>query len=265
VTLLHLVLSFMAAGSVAGLAWRARSLNRSGAVAATILGGTITATAGWATGTVLIAFFVTSSLLSRFTGRFRPNQGRNVARGSNRDALQVFANGGVALLCALAWALWREDWLLGAFAGSLATAAADTWATEIGAFSTTRPRLITSLKPVERGVSGAISLLGTGATIAGAVVIAATSALLLDFQLDSNRTLFAIAAAGIAGSLTDSLLGATIQVHYSCPRCNELTERTLHRCGTPTIHARGLAPVTNDTVNITAIAAGALIAAVLIG
>jgi uncharacterized protein (TIGR00297 family) len=265
VTLTHLLVSFLAAGVVAIIAWRVRSLDRSGALAATVLGGAITASTGWEGGAILIAFFVSSSLLSRTTSRLRPEQGRNVKRGSRRDAKQVLANGGVALVCAMAWSVWETDWLLGAFAASLATAAADTWATEIGAFSKSRPRLITTLKPVARGVSGAMSLLGTAATVAGAAFIAIAAVMLLgELNAGSLQVFFAISAAGVIGSLADSVLGATIQIHYHCPTCDELTERTIHRCGTPATYARGSALFTNDTVNLTAIVVGALTGALLL-
>src|SRR5438093_5230732 len=46
-------------------------------------------------------------------------------------------------------------------AGALAAAAADTWATEIGAFSPFAPRLITSGRQVPRGTSGGITVLGS--------------------------------------------------------------------------------------------------------
>ena len=261
----EVVLSFAAAGIFSALAWRFHSLSLSGAVAATLLGGTVTAAGGWRSGALLIAFFVTASLLSRVTGQLRPAQSGNVARGSNRDAWQVVANGGVAMICALGWWWIERDWLIGAFAASLATAAADTWATEIGAFSRSRPRLITSLRPVDRGVSGAISILGTAATIAGAVTIGTIAALLLGGDVSSSARLFlAVAFAGIAGSLIDSLLGASVQLQVRCPTCNEITERTVHRCGTPTEYSRGLRFLTNDTVNLFAIIAGAAIGALIL-
>jgi uncharacterized membrane protein len=68
---------------------------------------------------------------------------------------------------------------------------------------------------------------------------------------------------GTAGSMIDSLLGATIQVQYHCPACNERTEKRIHRCSTPTIQTGGISLVTNDLVNITAIIAGTAIGALL--
>jgi len=133
---------------------------------------------------LLLAFFVLSTLLSR--------------RGTARNERQVIANGGIAALAALA-----GNWTW--FAGALAAATADTWATEIGSHSRTLPRLITDGSRVPAGTDGGITLLGTAGAIAGAWFIAGLSSLL------GQRSLVAIAAAGVAGMTIDSLLGATVQ------------------------------------------------------
>jgi uncharacterized membrane protein len=66
------------------------------------------------------------------------------------------------------------------------------------------------------------------------------------------------ALAGLAGSLVDSLLGATAQAVYWCAGCAAPTETPVHgRCGRPAEHARGWAWVTNDVVNALATGAGA--------
>jgi len=265
VTLINLALSFTAAGSVSMLALRVRALAPSGFVAATIVGGVITACGGWQWGVLLLAFFVSSSALSRITHRRRPDQGLDTVRGARRDAWQVLANGGVALACALLWWLTGRDWLITAFAASLTAAAADTWATEIGAFSRHRPRSITTMRPVERGVSGGVSPLGTAAALLGALLMAMFAAFLLDHP-NATRTeaIIGVGIAGFAGCLIDSLLGATLQVQFRCPKCNLFTERRTHRCGTATHYARGVAWLNNDVVNISAILAGALIGALFV-
>jgi uncharacterized membrane protein len=66
--------------------------------------------------------------------------------------------------------------------------------------------------------------------------------------------------AGVGGALVDSLLGATVQAVYLCPRCDVLTEAAVHpTCGTRSVHQRGLKWMTNDAVNLLATAAGAII------
>lgn len=138
---------------------------------------------------LLLAFFVTSSLLSR--------------RGTARNERQVIANGGIATLAALA-----GNWLW--FAGALAAANADTWATEIGSHSRTRPRLITSWTPVAAGTDGGLTLLGTAGGIAGAGLIAGLS-VGLGPRGSGLGLAMTVTVAGIIGMLLDSLLGATVQ------------------------------------------------------
>src|SRR5438093_5464504 len=118
----------------------------------------------------------------------------------SKDAKRApsLANGGVAALAALAgsWA---------AFAGALAAATADTWATEIGRYSRKPPRLITTGKPVAAGTDGGMTLVGTVGGIAGAAFMAALAFLF------EPRVAVAVAVAGVFGMLLDSLLGATVQ------------------------------------------------------
>jgi uncharacterized protein (TIGR00297 family) len=264
VSLVVWFVSFSASTAIAFGAYRARALSLSGALAAMVVGGLITASGGWRAGALLVGFFVSASLLSKVTERYRPEQGRNVARGSRRDAWQVIANGGIATLCAAIYGLTDEPIFLVAFAASLAAAAADTWATEIGAYSRRRPRLITNFAPVPRGTSGAVSPLGTAATVAGALAMAVLAALLLGGEAGGQvRMMIAVALGGVAGSVIDSLLGATVQVQFTCPACRERTEARIHRCGTPTVQTRGFTIVTNDVVNISAIIAGTLVGALL--
>ena len=164
-----------------------RWLTSGGVAAALAVGGATLWGVGWRGFGLLLAFFVSGSLLTRGGGR--------------RNARQVLANGGVAAVAALlgAWA---------AFAGALAAAAADTWATEIGARSPTAPRLITSGAPVPRGANGGITLLGTAGGVLGAAVMGGLTWVLGPHDL---RLAAVVAAAGAVGMLIDSLLGATAQ------------------------------------------------------
>lgn len=170
-------------------------LTAAGAAAALAVGTATVWGLGWRGSLLLLAFFVSGSWLTRGGGR--------------RSAAQVFANGGVAAVAALAGS-WP------AFAGALAAAAADTWATEIGALSPTPPRLITSGAPVPRGANGGITLLGTAGGVGGAAVMGGLAVLLEPRAVGPasghpGQLAVAVAVAGVLGMLIDSLLGATVQ------------------------------------------------------
>jgi uncharacterized protein (TIGR00297 family) len=148
------------------------------------------------------------------------------------------------------------------FAAALAAVNADTWATELGVLNPTPPRMITNLgKRVEKGTSGGVSFFGTLASLLGAFIIALPAAVFAD----NWSLLLLISFAGLAGSLFDSLLGATVQAMYYCPTDQKETEKhPLHTCGTQTIHIRGWKWLDNDWVNFACGAFGVVVALLLI-
>jgi uncharacterized protein (TIGR00297 family) len=220
-------------------------------VAAWLVGSAVLAGTGWQGGAVLAAFFVSTNLVSRGAPRpvgFDP-------KGDRRDHRQVLANGGVAAAAAL---LGRHHEALGLWlvTASLAAAAADTWATAIGARSTALPRLILDGRPVAPGTSGGITLLGTVGGAAGALSIATVGALAAGIP----ALLPVGALVGFGGMVLDSALGAGLQGRFRCPRCAESSEWSRHRCGAVTIHEGGLPWLDNDGVNLASSAAAALAA-----
>ena len=246
----------LVAGAIAALARRSRSLSTSGALAA-IAVGTLCAAAGWPWAALLIAFFVTSSLLSRLGAPRKEARTEGiVAKGGERDAVQVVANGGVFGIAALGsivapWWGWMP-----LAAGALAAATADTWGTEIGTLAASRPRSIISLRPVPPGTSGGVTIAGTAASVAGAAFIGVI-ALVLGWP---PAAAWGALVGGVAGSLADSVLGATVQARRWCDRCDEGTERRVHSCGSVTRSAGGLGWLDNDAVNVGCALAGAMVA-----
>ena len=260
----QLFLGFILALVIALLAYKVKSLDRSGAIAATIEGTLIFGLGGLEWAILLLAFFVSSSLLSKMFNSRKKKLKEKFDKGSRRDAMQVLGNGGLPALFALFHfffpdALWT--WL--GFAAALAAVNADTWATELGVLNASRPRLITNLKiKVEKGTSGGISVVGTLAALAGAALIALLAALFTPKGV-FLPIFFLVTVAGFLGALFDSYLGATVQAIYYCPVCKKETERhPEHLCGTQTSYARGFNWLTNDWVNFACAAVGILVALV---
>jgi uncharacterized protein (TIGR00297 family) len=209
---------------------------------------------GWSGGAVLAAFFVSSNLVSRVA----PAPRQTDAKGERRDAWQVYANGGPAAFLALSASsdIELRFWLMTA---SLAAAAADTWATSIGARSRVPPRLLWSGQPVPPGTSGGVTAIGNLAGIAGAAIVAGTAAFFArDAALFAAGTLI-----GFLGMLIDSLIGGRLQGRFWCVRCDQPSEWRVHRCGSRTAWKAGVVWLNNDGVNLIATAvAGALALAV---
>jgi len=258
-------LGLLFSSGVALLAYRRRSLNKSGVVGAIASGTVITGMGGWSWGFTLIYFFVSSSLLSHFREREKADAAEDkFSKGSQRDIVQAGANGGLATLCSLIYGFsssGRARLLMrAAFSGALAAANADTWATELGVLSASPPRLVTTWRRVAPGTSGGVTLLGSAAAALGAV----TAGFFFWVMQGCRRSLAALPimalCGGMAGTFFDSLLGATVQAMYCCPLCQAETERRIHRCGTATTLVRGIPWMNNDTVNFLATACGAGVA-----
>lgn len=270
-----LILGLVLSAAVAGLAYWRGSLALSGAVGAVVVGTLVFGLGGWVWGVLLVLFFVSSSALSHFKEPEKATAAEKFEKGHQRDLGQVLANGGLGAMIAALSALVPEAlvpqmlWFF-CFVGVMATVTADTWATELGTLSARPPRLITSGRAVEVGTSGGISGLGVAVSLAGGALIGLAAGACGSLAGLVPPTIAAVllmtligAVSGLAGSLADSLLGATVQQIYYCDVCGKDTERRVHRCGNPTRPLRGWPWMNNDLVNLLSSLAGGVLAAVL--
>jgi uncharacterized protein (TIGR00297 family) len=270
--LLRLAGGFALSLLIGGIGYRRGALSNNGVAGAVIVGTLIFGMGGWEWGALLIAFFISSSVLSFYRSRDKEGLAEKFAKGHRRDLGQALANGGMAAALAVLSKLFS---LLGAgqggilwfvaCAGAMAAVNADTWATELGVLSSHPPCLITTGRQVEVGTSGGITWLGTTASLGGALFIGLLGGLgALSVRLDwagAGVLLLAATVGGLVGSSFDSLLGATVQAIYWCDTCHKETERKVHRCGTETRLRRGWPWLGNDVVNFAASVVGALVAA----
>lgn len=246
---------------VAGLAYWRQWLAPSGVVGALIVGTLTMGFGGWLWGVLLGIFFVSSSALSHYKEeQKRQTAAEKFDKGSRRDFMQALANGGVGALIAVLHVLVPSPLWFAFFVGVMGTVNADTWATELGTLSRRPPRLITTGRVVERGTSGGVTVLGTAVSFLGGLLIGAVAGL--------GSAPWWLAAlqggiGGLTGSLTDSVLGATVQaIYYSDARRKE-TEKKVERDGTPNRRIRGWVWLNNDLVNLLSSLVGGAVAVVL--
>ncbi len=207
--------------------WRLRAATP----AAAVTGATITASlmfstalfpyAPWHTAlTPTLAVSVLAFAATR-VGRAKKERLGTAERRMGRSASQIAANLGFAALVSSGPVhFWLLDcrWIphhIGAQApflaltlAALAEAAADTVSSETGQVLGGRPRMITTLRLVDAGKDGAVSLAGTLAGVVAAAAVAGAGT----WALCGDLTLFAVSSAGaVFGLFFDSLLGATLE------------------------------------------------------
>lgn len=172
----------------------------------------------WRTAVIpVLAVFLLAFGATR-AGRAKKERLGIAERRMGRSATQVAANLGVAALVtnrllegwvgAHGWPTRAGGTLFVLGLAALAEAAADTVSSELGQVFGGRPRMITTLRPVEPGRDGAISVAGTLAGATAAVVVAGAGAL----AVSGGISMFWVATvAGVTGLVFDSLLGATLE------------------------------------------------------
>ena len=185
-------------------AYHKKSLDRSGTVAAIVLGTTIFVCGGWYFLAVLLTFFISSSLLSRL------HKGKE---DSLRTYKQVLANGSVAMVLSILYAIFQEEIFVLLYTISFAVSTADTWSSEIGTLSKRPPIHLLTQMPMKTGISGAVSYLGLLAGTLGALLIGLLSLFVLPESIPWYNYLIPVTVFGYMGTILDSFLG-TIQGKY---------------------------------------------------
>jgi len=195
---------------------------------------------------ILIAFFGLGIVTDKYKEKRKKTGQNSVAfiKKKGRNATQVFANGGVGIVCAILYLVTRNHVFLLSYVAVMAEALADTAASGIG----TSARVVFDpfrWRRSEPGLSGGISLQGTAASVVGAAVISFIAFLFGAISL--TETIFAIGVATL-GMLFDSLLGSLLQAKYRCPICSHTVEKPICCNRTPELIS-GFRAVNNSTVN----------------
>lgn len=246
---------------VAMFSYKFRLLTLDGSVTALFLGWLIFSLGGLPFSVPILAFFVFSSLLTKVGKTRKKHLSGIFEKTGARDAGQVLANGLIPALILLVWYRTQNPIWIVCYLAALASAAADTWATELGVLSKSDPRSILNFRKVEPGTSGGVSGLGMSGAILGALLIATTGFL---FNASNARTHFQwrdvlfVTVAGVIAQTVDSFLGASCQATYRCRKCHQISEKKRHCNGAETRRISGHRWINNDVVNVTAVVFGVL-------
>jgi uncharacterized protein (TIGR00297 family) len=237
-------------GVLAIAGYYARSVSFSGALGGWFLGTIAILGAGWPMYAALLAFFVIGTATTKIGYARKAKLGLAQEGGGRRGFSHAFSNVGVAAICAVAVSrLSRVDvspleWMMLAYLmgiASLATAAADTTASEIGQLIGRRAFLPLTLRRVPVGTEGAISIEGTLAGVVGGFLVALAGVVALHYGLGLDPGAIAIAlvtACAFLGSYLESIAGS-----WNRKR----------------IASQGEEPVPNGVLNFFNTAAGALL------
>lgn len=280
--IINLLIGIAVVGGFGAISIKLRVVDFSGFLAGLAVGLAIWIFSNWSWFMVILVFFLVSAVFTKFKYERKRKLGAAQEKGGARAWTNVIANGGLAAflavmegVCLFFLPMGYFDIFFAGFIGVVATAAADTLATEVGLLNPRPPRLITNLsKKVAPGTSGGVSPLGELAIVMGGLITGGVAFLLqhfnligiglfpwldiLNFGLPTGAKLIIIAVgAGFLGSTADSIIGATVQALYKCPVCGKITEHDIH-CGEVAVQLRGHKAIDNNIVNFVSTAIGAI-------
>jgi uncharacterized protein (TIGR00297 family) len=249
-----LLIAIILNGVVAIVAFKRKSLDLSGVIAALVVGVSIYMFAGPITWVILMLFFTTSSIITHIKQTHKARLSPEYEK-SKRNYKQVIASGLVPTVFSILYYFTKSDIMLLTAVSAIAISCSDTWASELGILNKGKTVLITTLKSVKKGESGGISLLGTIMSVAGSFMIAISFTLcqFIFFNLPLSSILYyvsSIAVIGVIGCFIDSIFGATIQAKYIGSKTKLVTESKKSN-GKQNQRISGLSFMNNDMVNLT--------------
>jgi len=186
------------------ITYRRKSLDLFGSAVMVFMGVVIIFSAGANWLILIVLFLIMSLAATRYSKKYKRSLGQFEGRRTSKN---VISNGVVACFMAAFGGYYLP--FVGGFIGAIATATADTLASEIGVLDQ-QPRLITTFQKVDPGTNGAVSVLGTASGIVGAAIIG-IAAYLLGVMPNPLSAIVVSIISGTIGCFMDSILGALLE------------------------------------------------------
>ena len=188
-------------------AYRAKTADLSGLFSAALVGIILMVFSNAYWFMIMLTFFILGSSATKYKYEYKKRIGVEQGQSGARGYRNVFANGIVAAAAAVLYGVFQNPVFIAMYIGAVATAAADTMASEIGVTGGV-PYMITSLRKVPIGTNGGVTVRGELVAIAGGFIVSFAAYLL---QVITPEMVVIGTLAGFIGTNLDSLIGATLE------------------------------------------------------
>lgn len=211
--MIQVILAIVLSLLLSAIAWKTGMLTTDGAVAAgaVLLAIGIMGSLDWLL--MLVVFAALGFAVTKLSFNKKKEKGLQEGKHGERNWKNIIGVSLAPAIVAIANFVFPgyTDIMAVAYLGSIAVAASDTVASELGV-KDPRAWLITTLKRVDAGTNGGVSIFGLVVSLIASIAVSVIGWLVL-FH-DISWLLLIPMAAGMIGNLLDSLFGATIEDKY---------------------------------------------------
>jgi len=188
-------------------------MTKGGWISAGVLGTILWGCLYWRGWMSVVIYLLLGSLVTKIGYKFKKERGIAEKRGGRRGPENVWGSAATGLFLAMMtkFNLANEVLFKIGFAASFSAKLADTFGSEIGKRFGKDTYLITSLKKVERGTEGGISLEGSLASLLGSIFMAYV---MLRLSIISTHHFIVVILSGFLATLSESIIGAKFQNKY---------------------------------------------------
>jgi len=218
----NIIFGFFLSFVIAGLAYRKKSLSKSGMIAAILLGTLVYGWGHWVFYLFMMFFFMSSLVIRKIVTILYPSAHKALTdhkrKHEARSWIQVLANGGILGIISFVYSFAPSPFLIFVAALSMAASTSDTWASEIGILSQEKPKSLIRRQIMDKGLSGGVTGLGLWASLGGSALVSLVFGIFLLFTngllLNTGLAVLLCMIGGFSGSLLDSVLGEFFQAKY---------------------------------------------------